>query len=88
MTARPTRFDAPDAGPGVGWTYDFDEHGHGRLLSGDGPIDLMHGRRFIWIYLMLANARSRDWIGSNSAICSRGSRAPALPGGPSPSRMA
>ena len=55
-------------GPGVAWAYEFDEHGRGRPLSTDRPIDLIRGRRFIWVHLMLANARSRDWIGTHSVI--------------------
>jgi len=68
MSARPTSFEAPDVGPGMVWAYEFDEHGRGRLLSNDSPIDLIHGRRFVWVHMMLANARTRDWIASQNAM--------------------
>jgi len=68
MAVHAAHFDAPDVRPGVIWAFEFDGHGRGRPLESDGPIDLMHGRRFIWVHLMLANARSREWIGSNSVI--------------------
>ena len=68
MTARAASFESPDTGPGVAWAFEFDENGRGHPLSGDVPIDLVHGRRFVWLHLMLANARSRDWISEQNSI--------------------
>ncbi|HLY00114.1 MAG TPA: CorA family divalent cation transporter [Roseiarcus sp.] len=28
----------------------------------------MHGRRFVWAHLTLANARTRDWLGTQEAL--------------------
>jgi Mg2+ and Co2+ transporter CorA len=67
-TVQPARIDLADVGPGVAWAFEFDENGRGRLLSGDSSIDLMHGRRFVWVHLVLANARTREWIGAQDAL--------------------
>jgi hypothetical protein len=68
MTAQPARIDLADLGPGVAWAFEFDENGRGRLLSGDSSIDLMHGRRFVWVHLILGNVRTREWIGAQDAL--------------------
>ncbi len=68
MTAAPARIDLADLGPGVAWAFQFDENGRGRLLSGNSAIDLMHGRRFVWVHLILANVRTREWIGAQEAL--------------------
>jgi zinc transporter len=68
MTAQPARIDLADLGPGVAWAFEFDENGRGRLLEGDSSFDLTHGRRFVWVHLILANARTRDWIGAQDAL--------------------
>jgi zinc transporter len=68
MTAHPTRIDLADVGPGVAWGFEFDENGSGRLLAGDSSVDLMHGRRFVWVHLILANARTRDWLPEQEAV--------------------
>lgn len=68
MTAHPARSDLADLGPGVAWAFEFDEDGRGRLLRGDSPLDLLHGRRSVWIHLMLANARTRDWLAGQHAV--------------------
>ena len=68
MTVQPARIDLADLGPGVAWAFDFDENGRGRPLSGDSSIDLMHGRRFVWVHLILGNARTREWIGAQDAL--------------------
>jgi hypothetical protein len=56
------KIDLADVGPGVAWVFEFDENGRGRLLSDKLSIDLLHGRRFVWVHLILANARTRDWV--------------------------
>jgi hypothetical protein len=68
MTAQPGRIDLADLGPGVAWAFQFDENGRGRLVSGNSSIDLVHGRRFVWVHLILGNARTRDWIGAQDAL--------------------
>ena len=68
MTAQPTRVDLADVGPGVAWAFEFDENGRGRLLGGGSSFDLMHGRRFLWMHLILANARTRDWLAAQEAV--------------------
>ncbi len=68
MTAQPARIDLADLGPGVAWAFEFDENGRGRLLEGDCSFDLTHGRRFVWVHLILANARTHDWIGAQDAL--------------------
>ena len=68
MTAQPTRVDLADVGPGVAWAFEFDENGRGRLLGGSSSFDLMHGRRFLWMHLILANARTRDWLAAQEAV--------------------
>ena len=68
MTAQPARIDLADLGPGVAWAFEFDENGRGRLLGGDSSIDLMHGRRFVWVHLILGNVRTREWIGAQDAL--------------------
>ena len=68
MAAQTVRTDLADVGPGVAWTYEFDENGRGRPLSGDGAVDLMHGRRFIWVHLVLSNTRTRDWLAAHEAV--------------------
>jgi zinc transporter len=68
MTVQPAQIDLADAGPGVAWAFEFDESGRGRLLSADSPIDLLHGRRFVWVHLVLGNARTREWIAAQDAL--------------------
>jgi len=68
MTAQPARIDLADLGPGVAWAFEFDENGRGRLLSADSSIDLTHGRRFVWVHLILGNVRTREWIGAQEAL--------------------
>jgi len=68
MTARPAGIEPADVEPGVAWAYEFDEQGRGHSLPIDAPVDLMHGPRFVWLHLILANARSRQWIGSQDAV--------------------
>ena len=68
MTAQPARIDLADLGPGVAWAFEFDESGRGSLLSGDASIDLKHGRRFVWVHLVLGNVRTRKWIGAQDAL--------------------
>ena len=68
MTAQLARIDLADLGPGVAWAFEFDENGRGRPLSGDLSIALMSGRRFVWVHLILGNARTRDWIGAQDAL--------------------
>jgi zinc transporter len=68
MTAQPARIDLADLGPGVAWAFEFDENGRGRLLEGDSSFVVTHGRRFVWVHLILANARTRDWIGAQDAL--------------------
>jgi hypothetical protein len=68
MTAQPARIDLADLGPGVAWAFEFDENGRGRLAGGDASIDLMHGRRFVWVHLILGNVRTREWIGAQDAL--------------------
>jgi zinc transporter len=64
----PARIDLAGVGPGVAWAFDFDEDGRGRPLSGDSSIDLTHGRRFVWVHLVLGNVRTREWIGAQQAL--------------------
>ena len=64
----PARIDLADMGPGVAWAFQFDEDGRGRLLGGNSSIDLMHGRRFVWVHLILGNVRTREWIGAQEAL--------------------
>ena len=64
----PARIDLMDVGPGVAWAFEFDEQGRGRLLGSDSSIDLMHGRRFVWVHLILGNVRTREWIGAQEAL--------------------
>jgi zinc transporter len=68
MNVRHATTVTADVGPGIAWAYEFDDHGRGRLLPDEGPIDLRHSGRFVWVHLILANARSREWIGSQDAI--------------------
>jgi Mg2+ and Co2+ transporter CorA len=68
MTIQAARMDLADVGPGVAWAFEFDENGRGRLLGGASSLDLMHGRRFVWVHLMLANARTRDWLAGQDAV--------------------
>ena len=68
MTAQTTRVDLADVGPGVAWAFEFDENGRGRLLGGGSSFDLMHGRRFLWMHLILANARTRDWLAAQETV--------------------
>jgi Mg2+ and Co2+ transporter CorA len=64
----PARIDLADVGPGVAWAFEFGEDGRGRLLTGDSSIDLMHGQRFVWVHLILGNARTREWIAAQAAL--------------------
>jgi Mg2+ and Co2+ transporter CorA len=32
------------------------------------PFDLTRGRRFVWVHLILGNARARDWIGAQDVL--------------------
>ena len=64
----PARIDLADVGPGVAWAFEFGEDGRGRLLTGDSSIDLMHGQRFVWVHLILGNARTREWIAAQEAL--------------------
>jgi zinc transporter len=64
----PGRIDLAHVGPGVAWAFQFDEDGRGRLLSGDSSIDLMHGRRFVWVHLILGTVRTREWIAAQEAL--------------------
>ena len=68
VTLRPEKIEPADVGPGVAWVFEFDENGQGRLLPPEAPVDLMHGRRFIWAHLILANTRTREWLRSQSAL--------------------
>ena len=68
MTVQSQPIDLADVGPGVAWAFDFDEEGRGRPLSGDSSIDLMRGRRFVWVHLNLADARTREWIDAQDAL--------------------
>jgi Mg2+ and Co2+ transporter CorA len=68
MTAQLARIDLAHIGPGVAWAFEFDENGSGRLLDAASSIDLMHGRRFVWVHLILADARSRDWLAAQESI--------------------
>jgi hypothetical protein len=68
MTAQPAQIDLADLGPGVAWAFEFDENGRGRLLEGNSSFDLTHGRRFVWVHLILGNVRTRDWIGAQHAL--------------------
>src|SRR3984957_4822552 len=68
MTTQPARIDLPDLGPGVAWAFEFDETGRGRPMGGGSSIDLMHGRRFVWVHLILGNVRTREWIGAQGAL--------------------
>ena len=68
MTAQPARIDLADLGPGVAWALEFDEDGRGRLLGGNSSIDLMHGRRFVWVHLVLGNVRTREWIAAQEVL--------------------
>ena len=88
MTARSAHFDAPAVGPGVIWAFEFDEQGCCRSLQSDGPIDLRCGRRFVWVHLMLATVRSREWIGSNNDILPEARELLLSPDSHSAARMA
>jgi zinc transporter len=68
MTVHSPRIDLADVGPGVAWAFEFDENGRGCLLGGDSSLDLMHGGRFVWVHLNLANARTREWIDAQDAL--------------------
>ena len=62
------KIDLADVGPGVAWVFEFDEDGRGRPMNDKRSIDLMHGRRFVWAHLILANARTRDWLVAQEAL--------------------
>ena len=62
------KIDLADVGPGVAWVFEFDENGRGRPLNDKLSIDLMHGRQFVWVHLILANARTRDWLVVQEAL--------------------
>ena len=66
--------DLADVGPGVAWAFEFGEDGRGRPLTGDSSIDLMHGQRFVWVHLILGNARTREWIATQEALTPRPAR--------------
>ena len=68
MTVQTARIELADVGPGVCWAFEFDENGRGHLLSPEKPLDLMHGRRFVWVHLILANARTHDWLAGHDAM--------------------
>ncbi len=68
MTGHIARTELADVGPGVAWAFEFDENGLSHPISDDKPVDLMHGRRFIWAHLILANARTRDWLAAHEAV--------------------
>lgn len=63
-----SRVDLASVAPGVAWAFEFDGNGVARSLSVDQPVDLMHGRRFVWAHLMLSNARTRDWIKAQDCL--------------------
>jgi zinc transporter len=68
MTVHTPGIDLADVGPGVAWALEFDENGRGRPIGGASSLDLMHGRRFVWVHLNLANARTREWIDAQDAL--------------------
>ena len=68
MTAHLSRIELAEVGPGIAWAFEFDENGRGALLSAERSVDLMHGRRFVWVHLVLANARTRDWLSTLDAV--------------------
>jgi len=68
MTAERSIVEVAELGPGIAWAFDFDEYGRARVLPTDQPVDFQHGRRFVWLHVALANARSRDWIRAQDAI--------------------
>ncbi|HTR12533.1 MAG TPA: CorA family divalent cation transporter [Roseiarcus sp.] len=68
MAIRPEKIEPADVGPGVAWVFEFDEDGCGHPLPPEAPLDLMHGRRFVWAHLVLANTRTREWLSSQDAI--------------------
>ena len=63
-----TRVDLANVGPGLAWAYEFDENGKGRPLSVDEPVELMHGRRFIWVHVNLATPRTRNWLAAQECL--------------------
>jgi Mg2+ and Co2+ transporter CorA len=63
-----SRIDLASVGPGVAWAFEFDETEIGRALPADEPIDLDCAGRFVWVHLILANARTRDWIRSQDCM--------------------
>jgi hypothetical protein len=50
MTVHTPGIDLADVGPGVAWAFEFDESGRGRPIGGASSLDLMHGRRFVWVH--------------------------------------
>ena len=66
--SRQSRVDLASVAPGVVWAFEFDDDGVGRSLDVDRPVDLMRGRRFVWVHLMLSNARTRDWIKAQDGL--------------------
>jgi len=56
----------------VAWAFQFDENGRGRLLSSDSSIDLMHGRRFVWVHLILGNCGRASGSGRRKSFLLRG----------------
>ena len=63
-----TRVDLANVGPGLSWAFEFDENGVGHALSVDAPVDLMRGRQFVWAHVILANARTREWIRAQRCV--------------------
>ncbi|RBP06445.1 zinc transporter [Roseiarcus fermentans] len=63
-----SRVDLASVAPGLAWAFEFDGSGVGALLPEDRPVDLIHGRRFVWAHVILANARTRDWIGAQEGL--------------------
>ncbi len=62
------RVDLANVGPGLAWAYAFDDDGVGRVLPADQPVDLLGSSGFVWAHLILANARTRDWIAGHPLI--------------------
>ncbi len=68
MAVRPPIVEHAEVGPGIAWAIEFDEYGRGHVLPAGAPVDFKHGRRFVWVHLALANARTRDWVRAQDSI--------------------
>lgn len=62
MTRHVETASLADTGPGIAWAFEFDELGRSRKLPDSEAVALGQKPGFVWVHLILANVRSRNWI--------------------------